>query len=149
VQFVVARCSGSFGGGDQRRETRDLAERPCERCFLNPSDACPFGLSKLQLVDLAEQGHHDVAPSKFHGEAGSAEKASAAGCRLAEFRGASHRGHCYSDRAPTLSPRSRLLELERDVLMLAGEQSCAVPRPAVGLVRQHMRQCLMDPPTLP
>jgi hypothetical protein len=69
--------------------------------------------------------------------------------RLAEFRGASHRGHRYSDRAPSLRPYSRLLELERDLLMLAREQSCAVPCTAVGLIRQHICQCLMNPPPLP
>ena len=81
-------------------------------------------------------------------EPGSGEQTSAAAGRLAEFGRASHRGDRDLDRAPLLGPRSCLFELKRDVLVLAGQQSRAVPRTSVGLIREHVRQCLMGTPTV-
>ena len=88
------------------------------------------------------------APPQLDSEPGSGEQTPAAAGRLAEFRGTSHRSYRDRDRAAMLRPRSCLFELERDVLMLAGEQSRAVPGTAVGLIRQDIRQGLMSTPTV-
>ena len=118
-------------------------------CLLHPRDPRPIQLAKLQLVDLAEHRHHNIALPQLDGEPGSGEQAPAAASRLAELRRASHRGYRHRDRTPSLRPECRLFELERNLLVLAGEQSRAVPRPAVGLIRQHLRQGLMHTPAIP
>ena len=102
MQVVISRRSRSFRRADQRREPADVAKRACQGCLLDPRDPCPVQLSKFELVDLAQQRHHNIAPPQLDGERGGDEQASAAARRLAELRGASHRGHSHGDRAPSL-----------------------------------------------
>lgn len=104
MQVVISRCSGSFRCGDQRREPPDVTQRACQGCLLDPRDSCPIQLSKLQLVDLAEHRHHNIALPQLDGEPGSGEQASAVVSRLAELRRASHRGYGHRDRTPSPRP---------------------------------------------
>src|SRR5215471_13369145 len=143
MEVVVSRCSGSFRCSDQVFEPPGVAERACHRCLLNPCDPCPLQLVKVQLVDLMQQRHHNLAPSQLDREPGSPEQATPAGSSLAEVRDASQGGYRYRDRTSLLCPGCCLFEFERNLLMLAGEQRRAVPCPAVGLIGQHIRQCLM------
>src|SRR5215469_2897729 len=131
MEVVVSRCSGSFRCSDQIFEPPDVAERACHSCLLNPGDPCPLQLVKVQLVDLVQQRYHNIAPSQLDSEPGSPEQATAAGSGLAEVRSASQRRHRHRDRTSLLCPGCCLFELERNLLMLAGEQSRAMPCPAV------------------
>src|SRR5215469_8716455 len=104
MEVVVSRCSGSFRCSDQIFEPPGAAERACHGCLLNPRDPCPLQLVKVQLVDLMQQRHHNLAPPQLDSEPGSLDQATPAGSSLAEIRGASQGGYRHRDRTSLLCP---------------------------------------------
>ena len=143
MQVVVARRSGLFRGGDQRREPLGV-ERAREGGLLDPGDACAVQRPEVQPADLLQQRRHDVPPPELHGEPRGGEQSPAPARRLAQLGGASHRGDRDRDRAPPSCPFACGLELERDFLVLARQQRGAVPCAPVRLVVEHVRQRLVN-----
>src|SRR5829696_1014322 len=146
MQIVVARRTGMLRGGDDGHETPRV-QRAGEGGLLDKCDSCAIHLSELHLADLLEQ-RSDIWSPELEGELGGSEQTMAAARRLAELRRPSQRGHRDRDRAPLARSRARLFELDGDVLMLTGEKRSAVPNAPVSLILEHVRECLVDTPTV-
>lgn len=149
MERPISRAAGSFRGGDQIHEPCDVTERAGDRRLLNPGDPCPFQLSKVELLDLAQHRHEGIAPPQLDRQPRRLNQAMATGWSLAEIRGTSQSR--YRDRdCPTLPrPAGCPVKLERDLLMLARQQCSAMPCPTIRLIGQHIRQRLMRTPALP
>ena len=146
MQVVVACRPGMFRGGDERLEALGI-ERARQGGLLDPDDPRSLQLAEIQLADLAAA----AATTRSRRPISTASPAAASRRRLrlrrfAELGGASHRGDRDRDRAPLPRRVPACFELERDVLVLAGEQRGAVPRSPVGLVTEQVGERLVGAP---
>jgi hypothetical protein len=142
VQVVISGRSRPFRGRDDGPDPR-CVERARQGGLLDPGGPRPVQLTELEPPDLAQHRLHDVRPPELDCEPGGREQAPAAGARRAELRGASQRGDRHRDRAPLPRACARCFELDRDLLVFAGEQRRAMPCAPVGLVIEHARQRLV------
>jgi hypothetical protein len=147
VKLRIACLFGALGGGNQRRRARDIARARGDH-LLDPNRPRAIERPGLELLDLAQERKHCLGLSELVGKLRSRQQAPPALRRVAELRRASHRRECLACRASPASPAAGLLELHRDILVRSADQRRAMPRPTIGLTLEHLRERLVNTPTL-
>lgn len=148
MQLVITSVGGPLCHGGQLCEACHVAKRSSSDHLFDPRDTGPLERPQVEALEVAQQRRDDVWSSELKGQLGRAEQAAAATPGFTQLSGASQRGYRHADRAALPRSGSRLLEFERDVLMLAGDQRRAVPNPSVGLGLQRGGQRLVCPQAL-
>jgi hypothetical protein len=143
LQVAITGLAGTFGGGDQRCRSCGVVKRPRVDDFLDPGGASSLKRSRVELLDLAQHRHDNLALAELEGELGCDEEAPGAPPGRAQLRCSLQRRDGDSGCAAPPCACGCLLELAGDLFVGAADQCRAMPDAAVRLGAQDLGERLV------